>query len=398
LTTKGIGFLAKQTIFKRRNKQKLRTDVRYGITNDATKKIESIRAYNPLSLASLPGVTKLNINAPDPTLPISEGLETIANLVSTKALKLATTVAGTAIKKIGGVAKEVANFILDKTGTREGLDRLVSKGKKLKQQTEAFSELTDANAALSKASGIKIDNRAFADVGKDRVNLIPYGKKTDTEKQKLDNQDYCPFRFEDGDGNIIYFRAILSGITDTFSPEYASERYVGRPDSVYVYQGTNREISFTFDVYPKSDEELITLWEKMNYLAGLTYPDYSGAAGGGLGMIAPFCKLTIGQMYTDTYGYISSLSYTVQDNGTWETHFAKLPKYIQANCTFIYIGNRLPSKDQKHYEVPWVGEVEYQNGEPFSEDGLGIYNSTRNEFTKGLNNRRDARKKLLDFS
>ena len=82
----------------------------------------------------------------------------------------------------------------------------------------------------------------------------------------------------------------------------------------------------------------------------------------------------------------------------WETHFAKLPKYIQANCTFIYIGNRLPSKDQKHYEVPWVGEVEYQNGEPFSEDGLGIYNSTRNEFTKGLNNRRDARKKLLDFS
>ena len=40
---------------------------------------------------------------------------------------------------------------------------------------------------------------------KDRVNLIPYGKKTNTEKQKLDNQDYCPFRFEDGDGNIIYF-------------------------------------------------------------------------------------------------------------------------------------------------------------------------------------------------
>ena len=410
LTTKGIGFLAKQTIFKRRNKQKLRTDVRYGITNDATKKIESIRAYNPLSLASLPGVTKLNINAPDPTLPISEGLETIANLVSTKALELATTVAGTTIRKIGGVAKEVANFILDKTGTREGLDRLVSKGKKLKQQTEAFSELTDANAALSKASGIKIDNKAFADVGKDKVNLIPYGKRSlnpltgtnvggaQYQGKTEDELDYCPFRFEDSDGNLIVFRAILSGITDTFSPEYASERYVGRPDSVYVYQGTNREISFTFDVYPKSDEELITLWEKMNYLAGLTYPDYSAAVGGGLGMIAPFCKLTIGQMYTNTYGYISSLSYTVQDNGTWETHFAKLPKYIQANCTFIYIGNRLPSKDQKHYEVPWVGEVEYQNGEPFSEDGLGIYNSTRNEFTKGLNNRRDARKKLLDFS
>ena len=160
----------------------------------------------------------------------------------------------------------------------------------------------------------------------------------------------------------IVFRAILSGITDTFSPEYAEERYVGRPDSVYVYQGTKREISFTFDIYPKSDAELVTLWEKMNYLAGLTYPHWENAAGGGKGMVAPICQLTIGQMYTDTPGYISSLTYTVMDTGTWEVTFAKLPKYIQANCTFVYIGSRLPSATQKHYELPWVGEEQYVSG------------------------------------
>ena len=104
---------------------------------------------------------------------------------------------------------------------------------------------------------------------------------------------------------------------------------------------------------------MVRLWEKMNYLAGLTYPSWAGAAGGGAGMVAPFCKLTIGDMFKDTSGYISGLTYTVQDNGTWETVWAKLPKYIQASCTFVYIGDRLPSSSQKHYEVPWIAEEEY---------------------------------------
>ena len=47
-------------------------------------------------------------------------------------------------------------------------------------------------------------------------------------------------------------------------------------------------------------------------------------------------------MYTDTIGYIC-LTYNVMDTGTYETVFLKLPKYIQVNCTFVYIGKRLPS-------------------------------------------------------
>ena len=65
-------------------------------------------------------------------------------------------------------------------------------------------------------------------------------------------------------------------------------------------------------------------------------------------------------MYKNTSGYISSLTYSVQDNGTYETTFAKLPKYIQANCSFTYIGDRLPSSTQKHYEVDWIAEESYE--------------------------------------
>ena len=219
------------------------------------------------------------------------------------------------------------------------------------------------------AEGVGLD---LFDVGVDKVNLIPYG----TDKQKnpdksFEELDFIPFKFynpnastvgkEDNEkGASIVFRALLSGITDTFSPEYTPERYIGRPDNVYVYQGTDREIGFTFDIYPKSINELAALWKKLNYLAGLTYPSWASAAGGGMGMIAPSCELTIGQMYTDTPGYISALTYTVQDNGTWETTVAKLPKYIQVSCTFVHIGNRLPSSDQKQYELPWVPEKKYE--------------------------------------
>ena len=39
--------------------------------------------------------------------------------------------------------------------------------------------------------------------------------------------------------------------------------------------------------------------------------------------------------------------------------FAKLPKYIQAGVTFVYIGDRLQSSTQKHYDLPWIGSEDY---------------------------------------
>ncbi len=212
-----------------------------------------------------------------------------------------------------------------------------------------------------------INQYAYDGTG-DKVNLIPYGNKTEREITTSENSDFVPFRFKDVNNNkYIIFRALLSGITDNMTPEFAAERYVGRPDQVYVYQGTNREISFTFDIYPKTRQELPVLWEKMNYLVGLVYPSWA-PSGGGLGMIAPFIELTIGDMYKDTPGFLSQLSLTVQDGTTWEIDDWKLPKYIQAACSFTYIGKYLPNQVGKHYELPWLKD---EKG-----DGSGTYDVT----------------------
>ena len=214
-------------------------------------------------------------------------------------------------------------------------------------------------ARLKKFSD-KAEGGIFDNIGVDQVNMIPVGA-TEHLNKKTDDWDFCPFRFTDIRSETpITFRAILSGITDNFQPEYSSERYVGRPDSVHVYQGTNREISFTFSVYPKSDAELGIIWQKLNRLAGLTYPHMSEPTYGGRAMISPYTRLTIGDMYKETPGYISSLTYNVMDEGTWEIGFAKLPKYIQANVTFTYIGDHHLHSTQKLFGVDSIPVDIYQ--------------------------------------
>jgi len=230
----------------------------------------------------------------------------------------------------------------------------------------------EARESRKNRLGFKIKGRLADNITSgDELNLIPYGfydATTDTTLTDTENKDFIPFRFKDVNNNkYLIFRALLSGITDNFTPDYASERYVGRPDQVHVYQGTNREISFTFDVYPKTRQELPVLWEKLNFLAGLVYPSWAPSSGG-LGMVAPFIELTIGDMYKDTPGFLSQLSLTVQDGTTWEIDDYKLPKYIQVNCSFTYIGKYLPNQLGKHYELPWLEDSNTEIGTFYDEE------------------------------
>ena len=188
----------------------------------------------------------------------------------------------------------------------------------------------------------------------DKVNLVPYeGKEGNDEKLPTDGgKDFIPFRFRDVvNHKWIIFRAILSGISDTITPEWNSEKYIGRPDKVHVYTGAERVVSFNFDVYPKTVQELPVLWEKLNYLVGLCYPTFDDTSR----MIAPFIHLTIGNIFHKTPGFLNSLTVTVPDGSTWEMASGlKLPKHIQCSCGFTYVGKYLPSTLGKHYELDWL--------------------------------------------
>ena len=192
----------------------------------------------------------------------------------------------------------------------------------------------------------------------DKVNITPYGSSTSAvlgKKGEIPSaavNDFIKFRFYDViNKKWIIFRAILDGISDAITAEYGEERYIGRPDKVYVYQGADRAVSFNFKIYPKTKQEFPVLMEKLNYLVGLCYPSYTE----GERMITPFINLTIGDMFNNTPGLIESLTVTVEDTGTWEIEEGlQFPHYISVGCQFKHIGAYVLASKGKHYDLPWI--------------------------------------------
>ena len=177
----------------------------------------------------------------------------------------------------------------------------------------------------------------------DQVNVLPYGVNES-------NLDLVKFQFKDMVNNkFIVFRATVSGLTDTISPEWGSEKYIGRADSVHVYKGAERSLSFGFTIAPTTKQELFTLWEKLNYLTGLTYPKYDDNK-----MVAPWTEFTFGDMYKAVPGFIESLSYSIPDNAPYEIDGIQLPKVIEATMGFKYVGNNLQTMQGKHFDLPWL--------------------------------------------
>ena len=198
-------------------------------------------------------------------------------------------------------------------------------------------------------SGNVVNNNPYVD----QVNASPYGGKFGDYTIYDNNDDFIPFKIRDEvKGKWLIFRAILSGITDNTTPEFQSEQYIGRPDKVHVYTGVQRQIDFTFLIYPKTKQELPILWEKINYLVGLGYPHYNNNDNR---MIAPFVSLTIGDMYDKTPGYFSGINVSVDDGSTWELDDGlRVPKYISVGCNFTHIGRYKLRADGKHFDLPHI--------------------------------------------
>ena len=209
----------------------------------------------------------------------------------------------------------------------------------------------------------------------DKVNILPYGADVTQEGMKSSPgstlvKDFIKFRFKDVVNNkYIIFRAILDGISDQVSPDFGGgERYVGRPDRLYIYQGTDRTVSFNFKVYPKTKQEFPILLEKLNYLVGLCYPSYTKNER----MITPLMELTMGDMFNETPGLLNGLTLTVEDAGTWEIENGlQFPRYISAQCEFKHIGKHILASQGKHYDLPYIDDLSAKRNK-----GIGLQYQT----------------------
>jgi len=144
-------------------------------------------------------------------------------------------------------------------------------------------------------------------------------------------RDLIPFNIGKRGGTKIPFRATITGLTENTAPTWNSNKFLGNPFNFYTYSGVERSTSFNFTIFCLSPAELTSNWEKIQQLTKMTYPSINSN-----NLVnPPLIQFRLGDIYYNKDGFIDSLTYTMPDNGTWETDgdLGYLPKIIEVAIT-----------------------------------------------------------------
>lgn len=196
-----------------------------------------------------------------------------------------------------------------------------------------------------------IENKYFFTSVGDVVNATGV---YDGDNETLDKQDFITLKFKSIPLNkSINFRSTITGLTETFSPSWEPSRFIGNPFSFYTYDSIERSVSFNFTTFSLNPQEHKVMWDKLNFLQSLVYPQgyYPTTA-----VKAPLIEITLGSMYNKKVSFIESLSFTTPDTSPWQT--AETQNYVANvdNGTGVRSISTTP-ENMKEYQLPHIVEV-----------------------------------------
>lgn len=161
--------------------------------------------------------------------------------------------------------------------------------------------------------------------------------------------------FAMGNQSPIKFRAFITNLTEASNPQYQTFQYIGRTEKFVNYIGIQRDVSFKLAVIAFGKDELDVVWRRINYLTGLTFP-----YGFTRGLLQPnIVRITIGNVYRDQPGYITSLTTNFNEPGdSWEIDNGKqVPIGATMDMKFTLI-----EKATKVANSPFYGITEEMRG------------------------------------
>jgi hypothetical protein len=148
------------------------------------------------------------------------------------------------------------------------------------------------------------------------------------------------------DSEPVRFRAFLEDLSETITPTYNENKYIGRYETFYTYNKVIRDVSFKLTLNAFSEQELHHIHRKMSYLTSLAYPEVTN------NYLTPnIFKITIGKIFTKQPCILQSLSHNIETDFSWDIN-EQLPMAFTSN-----IGIRLLDKnlhgvtDQNIYSV-----------------------------------------------
>jgi len=153
----------------------------------------------------------------------------------------------------------------------------------------------------------------------DQINAYPLYKSNNVTSDN-DKNDLVKFRIGVIDSDdpskktFIHFRAFIDSFSDNYSSDWSSQKYMGRGENFYKYNGFDRQISLSWTVAAQSKQELIPMHQKLNYLASVCAPDYSPAGY----MRGNLISLTIGGWCYEQVGIMKGINLEIPNDSPWE--------------------------------------------------------------------------------
>ena len=209
----------------------------------------------------------------------------------------------------------------------------------------------------------------------DNISYSDFRNLTGPTETNATAQDHIKFHFsvinpDEGENINLYFRAFLSTFTDNYQGSWTSDRYLGRADNFYTYEGFNRTITIGFKAAAFTRQELKPLYQKLVYLASTTAPSYQGAEGF---MRGTLINTTIGDYLVNQPGFVSSIDYSWQTEYPWEVKLAgteekdvqQLPHILDCSLAFTPIHKFAAQVGQQHFITN--PETDFLSGKPFIE-------------------------------
>jgi hypothetical protein len=182
--------------------------------------------------------------------------------------------------------------------------------------TSTLLNRPDARGDTTFVTDVSLDTLRGIKRGSDYLNSKTILDANSDVEADFKDKDFATLKFTSvATGNRVRFRATISGLTETFTPSWESNKFVGNPFNFYTYNSIERSVTFTFKVFSLNYSEHKKAWARLSFLSSLVYPQSYVNKNY---VTPPFIKFTLGDMYKEKAAFIESLTYTVDDNSTWE--------------------------------------------------------------------------------
>ena len=227
---------------------------------------------------------------------------------------------------VSGVATNLAIQGLNKFGSKTGLKKL-SDSLKNKSNERGYTNTKPFSTHLNGKERTPNEKKTW-NMSNEDLNTISYFENDKALQDWINEnrfQNQVPITFQKfGNNTIVPFVGAINGISEDIQPEWSNFKYVGNPFKTYRYQGVERSVKFNLKLYYMGFDGKQTMIKKVEYLKSLAFPDnkisqisYGGSQTSQYAFSPNLIVFSIGDLYKNMFGYLESLSISIDDNTPW---------------------------------------------------------------------------------